>query len=799
MKFSLSWLKRHLDTTADLATICDALTDLGLEVEGIEDPASRLQDFTVAYVKEANKHPDADRLKVCVVETIDGGKKVVCQVVCGAPNARAGIKVAFAAAGVVIPVSGQALKVSKIRGQDSNGMLCSGRELLLSDESDGIMELPEDTKVGQPLAEALGLDDAVIEIALTPNRPDCAGVRGIARDLASRGLGRLKPLEIATVSIHSNVAKALATIAPEAAKACPKFLVRHITGVKNCQSPEWLQTALKAVGMRSISALVDITNFMVMDEARPLHVFDASKVSGALNVHLSAGGETFLGLKEVSYTLPSGAVVISDDNGIQSLAGIMGGLATGCTPDTTDVILESAYFDPSAIARTGRALQIMSDARYRFERGIDCESALAGLERATALILEICGGKAGAITDLGAGVEWQRHYTLRQSRVRTLGGVEIALPEQQRILESLGFTVVLDGENFTVNPPPWRPDICGEEDLVEELVRVYGLDRVAPVALVVDKSVQKAIQPIGAVRASMTRRVLSSQGLSEAVTWSFMDSGLAQQFAPSGAALPMLANPLNVEWNALRPSIVPNLAGAVVRNHMRGYPSAALFEVGPVFYGALPEQQTSVAAGVRCGNTARHWASPSRGVDVFDAKADVFAVLAGLGFDASKAPISIDAPSWYHPKQSGVLRLGKTVLATFGTLHPSIVKQLDYTGAMVAFEVFLEAVPFARNMNKPLQLSVLQPVRKDLALVVANDVAASDVLKAVQSADTRITEVSVFDVYQGANMPEGQKSLAISLTLQPEGDISFTDTDLDAVLKAAIAKAAAKTGAKLRA
>lgn len=795
MKFSLSWLKAHLDTDAPLDTITEKLTALGLEVEGVEDRGRELAAFRIAHVVSAEKHPNADKLKLCMV---DAGTGELVQVVCGAPNARAGMKGVFALPGAVIPVDGSVLKVGAIRGVESRGMLCSERELKLSDEHNGIIELPADAPVGASFADWRGLNDPVIEIALTPDRADCAGVRGIARDLAAAGLGTLKPLDTSPVpgAFPAPVKVRLET------PGCYQFAARVIRGVKNGPSPQWLQDRLLAVGLRPISALVDVTNLFSLDQARPLHVFDAAKLRGDLVLRPTAEGDSFLALNGKEYACPAGLVGIYDDSGMVSLAGVMGGETTGVTDGTTDVVLEVALFDPVMIAKAGRALSIDSDARYRFERGVDPAGVVAAVEQATRLILDLCGGEAGETFLAGAEPEWRRTLPLRPSRVAHLGGVDVPEAEQVRILEALGVEVRQDDGRLACVPPSWRADIHGEADLVEEVLRVHGFDRIPATPLPRDLTTPKPALSGTQRRVSLAKRALAARGLLEAVTWSFVPEEVAGLFGQVNPDLKLL-NPISTDLAVMRPSILATLIGAAGRNAARGFPDVGLFEVGPAFRDPTDKGQDTVAAGVRAGSAVpRNWAGPARPVDVFDAKADAVAVLEAAGAPAANLQVTRDAPDWYHPGRSGVLRLGPTVLARFGEVHPAILEALDVAGPLVAFEVFLDAVPTPKKKGgtaKPLlALSPFQPVDRDFAFLVDGAIEAEKLVKAAKGADKAlISDVSVFDVYQGSGVEPGKKSIALSVTLQPQ-DKTLTDAEIEAVAGKVVAAVAKATGASLR-
>jgi phenylalanyl-tRNA synthetase beta chain len=803
MKLTLNWLKQHLETQASLDEILLGLTALGLEVDGVEDRAKVFAPFFVAQVVSAEKHPDADRLRVCIVDT--GSENL--QVVCGAPNARAGMKAVFAPAGSVIPGTGITLKKGVIRGQESNGMLVSEREMGLSDEHEGIIDVAADVPVGTPFAKLYRLDDPVIEIGLTPNRADCAGIRGIARDLAAAGFGTLKPLNTESVKggIKNPVGVSL-KFNGDTANACPLFLGRYIKGVKNGPSPEWLQDRLRAIGLRPISVLVDITNYITFDLCRPLHVFDADKLKGDIHVRLSKKGEIFEALNGKSYTLDDGMTVVCDESGVLGLGGIVGGTSTGTADDTKNVYVEAAYFDPWRTAKTGRALQIDSDARYRFDRGIDPDFTPDGMEIATRLILDLCGGEASDVVTAGAIPDWKRKIDHDPAYVQKLAGLGIAEAQQEKILSALGFTIT-KGKTWVVQPPSWRGDIAGKPDLVEEIVRVHGYDKIPAVSVPKMTAVTRSAETPSMTRARQARTILATRGLDESVTWSFMDRKLAEKFGTNdkqNAPALTIANPISSELDFMRPSILPNLIQAVGRNHDRGYPATAICEVGPVFESHKINGQRLCAAGVRSLSFGpRHWSdkSTARPVDAFDAKADVMAVLQACG-GPSQVQITRDAPSWYHPGRSGVMRLGATVLARFGEIHPAILEDMKITGPVAGFEVFLDALPQAKkkagDARPLLQLSDLQPISRDFAFIVDAGVEADAVIRAARMAHkSLITAIEVFDVYQGKGVEPGKKSIAIAVSLQPQ-DKTLTDAEIESLSKDIVNNVTAKTGAQLR-
>ncbi len=800
MKFTLSWLKQHLETDAGVEEIATRLTMLGLEIESVIDRAKGLEDFVVGHVVEARPHPNADRLRLCTVDFGSG----VTDVVCGAPNARTGMKGVFAAAGHYIPGIDVTLKKATIRGVESNGMLLSEREMGLSDEHTGIVELPGDAAIGERAVDVMGLSDPVFDVAVTPNRGDCLGVRGIARDLASSGLGRLKPLDAQPVpgGFESPIQVYL-DFPPDKADACPYFVGRYIRGVKNVESPRWLQNLLLAVGLRPISALVDITNYLTIGLCRPLHVFDADKVHGHIRPRLARQGETLAALNGKVYELDEEMTAIADDEGPEGLGGVMGGERSGCIEETVNVFLESALFDPIRTAATGRKLDLQSDARFRFERGIDPTFLVDGAEIATRLILDICGGEASSLVIAGGEPEWRRTVPFRPERVATLGGVDIPGSEIERILDALGFEFQKEDKLLKVTAPPWRSDVVGEACLVEEVLRVHGYEDIPTVPLVSRTPLpQKALSPIQSRRVS-ARRALAARGLVETVTFSFMSSGPAALFAEGVESVPLI-NPISSDLDAMRPSILPNLLQAAGRNADRGQPDAALFEIGPQFAGVRPEDQTIAAAGIRLGRTGpRDWAQPPRTVDVFDAKADALAALAAAGASVDRLQVVAEAPSWYHPGRAGSVKQGpQNVLAWFGEVHPSILNRLEIKGPVVAFEVLLDRLPLPKRRKtaaKPhLRLSPFQPVARDFAFLLDEGVPAADVLNAARAADTGlIAEVSVFDVFSGGSLPGGKKSLAINVVLQPRNK-TLTDAEIDAIAVRIVDRVAKKTGGELR-
>ena len=801
MKFTLSWLKDHLETEASLDDILYTLTDLGLEVEEVVNPAARLAPFTLAKVLHAEQHPDADRLRVCRVLTDEGEK----QIVCGAPNARAGITVVLCKPGDYVPGIDTTLGVGKIRGVESHGMMASERELELSDEHNGIIELASG-EVGERFIDWLAVNrpgtvDPMIHIKITPNRPDALGVRGIARDLAARGLGTLKPLETPQISsayespIRVQIDPALK------AKGCPHFAGRLIRGVTNGPSPDWLQQRLKAIGLRPISALVDITNYFTFGLNRPLHVFDAGTVKGNLRIHPAAGGEDFLALDGKTYTLQPGMMAISDEAGVESLAGIMGGEASGCTEATTDVFLESAYWDPITIAATGRALKINSDARYRFERGVDPAFTLPGLDLATRMVIDLCGGEASTVVQDGAPIDTARAYRLDPDRVISLVGMDIPEAEQRRTLTALGFA--LDGNMAT--PPSWRPDILGEADLVEEVARMASLSKLVgkPMSRALPGVPRPILTPLQQ-RERTARRTIVALGYNECVTYSFIDQAAAALFG-GGTDAVRVENPISSEMTHLRPDLLPGLLRAAARNQARGFMDLSLAEIGPAFTGGEPGDQHLQAAGLLIGAVApRDPFGSRRPVDVFDAKADAEAVLAALGAPA-RVQITRKLAAWWHPGRSGVIGLGPNIMATYGEVHPKVLAEMGVKGPAVAFTVLVANVPYPKvrtPTRAALNISDLQAVDRDFAFVVDKGVEVLVAVNAAQGADKALIEsVRVFDQFTGekaeAQMGAGKKSVALTVRLQPT-EKTLTDAEIEAVSARIIEKVTKATGGTLR-
>ena len=803
MKFTLSWLKEHLDTEASVNEIAETLTRIGLEVEEVFDPAAALKAFRVAEVVRCDKHPDADKLQVLEVDT---GKERL-QVVCGAPNARVGLKGVFAPVGAYVPGSDLTLTKAKIRGVESNGMMLSERELELSEEHAGIIELLPKAKVGSPAAKALGLDDAVFDIAITPNRPDCLGVRGVARDLAAAGLGKLKKSAIKPVKggFDNPVAIKL-EFAKDAGSACPIFAGRLVRGVKNGPSPDWLQRRLRAIGLRPINALVDITNYIAYDRARPLHVYDADKLSGAIRARLGKAGEKFAALDGKTYAADEAMCVIADEARVLGLGGVMGGEDTGCTEFTTNVFIESAYFDPKRTARTGRTLNIQSDARFRFERGVDPEFVLPGLELATHMVTELCGGNASTVTVAGKTPKPTPPFRFDMTLIGRLSGLALPHRDIRRKFAALGVKLEGEANVLKATPPSWRPDITAPVDLVEEVVRLTGVDRVPSTPLERVSGVAAPVLTERQVRQRQVRRLLAARGLVEAVTWSFVPLAEAKLFGGGQPEL-TLDNPISTELAQMRPSLLPGLITAAKRNRDRGFADGALFELGQAYRGAEPQDQYVAATGVRFGQSAlggsgRHWSGEAKAADWAAVKADAVAALAALGLNQANIQVTREAPAWFHPGRSGALKLGpKVTLGVFGALHPDILAALDAEAPMAAFELYLDNLPPAKRKGtaKPaLEASDLQAVRRDFAFLLDSDVDAGTVVRVAMGADRAlITDVAVFDVFTGQGVAAGQKSIAIEVTLQPR-DKTLTDAEIDAVAEKVVAAVVKATGGTLR-
>ena len=791
MKFTLSWLKDHLETDADLATIVETLTRVGLEVEGVENAAERLAPFVVAEVVTAAPHPQADKLQVL---TVDAGTGEAIQVVCGAPNARPGLKGVFGAPGAYVPGSDLTLKVAAIRGVESRGMMCSVRELELGDAHEGIIELPADAPVGANYALWAGLDDPVIEISVTPNRQDAMGVHGIARDLAAAGLGTLKPIDVPEIAGSFPCPVEIRTDDPE---GCPAFYGRVVRGVRNGPSPDWLQQRLKAVGQRPISALVDITNYIMLSHGRPLHVYDLAKLKGAIVARRAREGEEVLALNGKAYRLDPSITVIADDEGVHDIGGIMGGEHSGVTEATTDILIECAYFDPAHIAAAGQKLALTSDARSRFERGVDPAFVEPGIALATAMAVDLAGGEPSQLVRAGAPPLEARHVDYDPARCEGVAGVAVPPDRQQDILQRLGFTVAR-GDLWRLAVPSWRRDVEGAADIVEEVIRIEGLDQVPSTPLPRAPGVARPTATAEQMVERRARRAAAARGLNEAVTWSFIAEREAEPF---GGAAWHVTNPISEEMKAMRPSLLPALLAAAARNAARGVEGIALFEIGRRY---LEEGERATLGLVLAGpRDARHWGGKGGGADAYDAKAEALAILAAAGAPTDNLQVLGDASSVYHPGQSGRLCLGpKNALAEFGALHPRVARLFDLDGPVAAAEIFLDAIPQRRgqagHMRSAYAPPLLQAVKRDFAFLVPADLPADQLLRAVRGADkAAIAEASLFDVFTGAGVGEGRKSLAVEVTLQP-AEKSFAEEDLRAISERIVA-AAARLGAALRA
>ncbi len=806
MKFTLSWLKSHLNTEADAATVAEAMTMAGLEVEDVHDPIAALAPFTVAKIVSAEQHPNADRLRVCQVETVDGMKEIVC----GAPNARAGLTTIYAPIGAYVPGLGVTLVEKPVRGVVSNGMLCSAAELEQPGESDGILDLPGQLQVGTPAAAVFGAEP-VIDFEVTPNRPDWLGVAGIARDLAATGLGTLIDYDIATVRGGFPCPIAVRIDAPD---LCPVFAGRLIRGVKNGPSPAWLQHRLSAIGLRSINRLVDVTNLIAYDRARPLHVYDAAKLVGGEMV--VRGGqvasdtgepEHLIALDGKTYALGTEMCVIADAAGERpiGLGGVMGGESTGCSDDTTDVFLESAWFDPITTAQTGRTLTISSDAQYRFARGVDTASVVPGLELATRLILDLCGGEPSEVIVAGQAPAPPAPVAFDPARVERLTGLTLSEDRIAEILTALGFGIAR-GSPWTVTPPSWRRDVEGAADLIEEVARIEGYGALPSTPLPDQGAPSRGVLNPRQARVRLARRALAAMGYAEAVTWSFTKQSTAALFGGGDDCL-LVENPIASDLDCMRPSALPNLIQAAARNAARGHADAALFEIGPIYLDDQPTGQRTVITGLIAPHAARHWSGTGEDA-LFDLKGDLMALLSQLGAPVASLQLAQGQNrDWWHPGRSARLQLGpKTVIAEFGSLHPRVLKALDADGpqdaSMLAFEIVLDAVPEPRGAKAktrgPAQLTNLMPLSRDFAFVVEDGKAAGDLVRAVAGADKAlITDVRVFDLYRGLGVAEGHASIGLEVMIQPR-EATLTEAEIEA-LSTKIVAAAAKTGAVLRA
>ena len=798
MKFTLSWLKEYLDTTATLDQITQKLTAIGLEVEDVQDPAKTLAGFIVGHVITAEKHPDADKLKCLIVDT---GKEHL-KVVCGAPNAVAGMKGVFAPAGSTIPGTGITLKKSMIRGAESNGMMCSEKELCLSEESNGIIDLKTDLPAGSSAVAALGIDDPLIEINLTPNRGDCAGIYGIARDLAAAGLGTLKPIAVQNITPAAIAAPKAAVVSDS--KSCPQFALRRIEGVTNQPSPSWLHKRLTSIGLRPISTLVDITNYMTIAYNRPLHVFDADKVKGNITLRAAKNGESFAALNDKTYTLQDGMTVICDDSGIISLAGVIGGLSTAVDMNTKNILLEIAVFDTARTAETGRQLMIDSDARYRFERGIDTGFVATGADLATQMILDTCGGKASP-TVLAGSTPAAKTISYAPKLLLSLGGMDLPAQRQKDILSALGFSVADQGHAWQITIPSWRHDVMGAPDIVEEILRIHGYDHIpaVPVRLPIGEA-RRPIHP-SSKRAIMARRFLAARGMNEAITWAFMDEKTADLFGANqnqNKRALTLSNPISQDLAVMRPSALANLITAAASNTDRGFEHAALFEIGNIYRDTTAEGQILLASGIRTGHMLeRRWSHTARDVDAFDVKGDVIALLETLGINTANVQLSRDVPDYYHPGRAGAIKQGTNVLAFFGEIHPNVLISLKRDEPFAGFEVFLNNLPAAKKKTtrkELLKLSLLQPITRDFAFVIDEGFESDKALRAVKALDKNlISHIVLFDVYQGKGIETGKKSFAFSVTLQPT-DKTLTDDEIQTLSKKIIDTVTSLTGGAIR-
>ncbi|NJO22461.1 MAG: phenylalanine--tRNA ligase subunit beta [Sphingomonadales bacterium] len=806
MKFTLSWLKDHLDTEASIEVLTTRLSSIGLEVEGVDDPAKALGSFVIGRVLKAEKHPNADKLQVCQVDTGSG----VFEVVCGAPNARTGLVGVFAPVGSYIPGTQITLDKRPVRGVVSNGMLLSEREMQLSDDHEGIVDLGDAAAadIGKRYADVMGLNDPVIEVKLTPNRPDCTGVRGIARDLAACGLGKLKPEpEVAGVEGAYECPINIELTFPNGSEdACPCFAGRYIRGIKNGSSPAWMQRRLKAVGLRPINAVVDVTNYISLDRGRPLHVYDADKLVGAIRSRLGEKGETFLGLDGKTYEADETMCVIADDRAVLGFGGIMGGEETGCTHETRNVLIECAYFDPLRTAATGRKVGLQTDARYRFERGVDPAYIEPGLDLATRMMMDVAGGTPSKARIAGRPPIKTKVISFNFGRIEKLAGLKLPEPEVRRTLDALGFAVGGKGPAVDVTAPTWRPDVHGAADLVEEVARIYGLDAIPSAAMPRAYGVARPVLTEKQRRVRRARRLLAGRGLVETITWSFITHTQAGLFGGGQKALE-LANPISSEMSDMRPSLLPSLLEAAQKNRNHGHADLSLFELGQVYRGDRPEDQFMIAGGVRAGTVSlagagRLWDGSAREADFFEVKADVFALLSALGVDPARAQIVRDTPPWFHPGRSASLKLGpKVVLAHFGEVHPRALGALDVAGPVAAFEVFLDALPTEKRKarTRPVfDAANLLPVTRDFAFVVGKDIPAGDVVRAALAVDKAlIASVSVFDVFEGGSLGANKKSLAIAVTLAPK-DKTLTDPEIEAISAKIVAEVQRATGGQIR-
>lgn len=795
MKFTLSWLKDYLDTTATLDEIAVALNNLGLEVEQVYNPEKTLGEFTVGHILEAQQHPDADKLRICKVDTHQG----ITQIICGASNARAGIKVCVSLPGMYIPGLDITIKKGKIRGVESHGMLCSLEELGLEESCEGILELPEEAKVGTRVIDILGFNDPMIEIAITPNRPDALGVYGVARDLAAYGLGKLKPLEIPEIKGEF---KSPISFEVTHSESCPHFVGYYIKNIENKPSPDYIQKRLKAIGMTPKSSLVDITNYLSFTFARPLHVFDADKIGTKMQARLAKSGEEIKSLKEIDYKLEEKDIVIADENKAHAIAGIMGGFESGCSLETKNVFIESAYFNPHYIAMTGRRLGILSDARYRFERGIDPEFTKNGAKFAANMVLALCGGQASEIVEAGEEIKVEEAFSLAEGDVKNLTSVDVSWEKQKEILGSLGFKIIEQGKKLIAIPPSYRPDIKGKADLIEEIIRIYGIDNVPMIALPLPKDEKIEILSPLLKRIMTLRKNAVLRGLNEAVSYSFVSQAQAKSFNGGSDAL-RLVNPIVSYLSDMRPSILPSLLTALQKNRSHNLKNQNLFEIGRVFHGLTPEEQKYNLALIRTGdNHDKHWSKNEVTFDIYDIKADMVALLESIGVPVSGLQIKRDVPSYYHPARSAALYLGKTLYGYFGEIHPKVLKSFDISDAVMASEIFLEDIAPAKEKKGTslpnLHLCNLHSIQRDFAFVVDETIEAEMLLRCVRKAEKKLlSEAEIFDIYRGASIGEGKKSVALRVVLQPQ-EQSLTDNEIEAISQNIITEVSKGVGGYLR-
>jgi len=779
MKFTLSWLKDHLDTTAELNLITDTLSNIGLEIENVEDKSTTFNNFTVAKVINAEKHPDADRLKVCKVETISG----TYQVVCGAPNARTGMMGIFAPQNSFIPGTGIHLKKSTIRGVESCGMLVSEREMGISDEHDGIIEVEGDYKIGEKFVKIFNLDDPVIEINITPNRSDCLSVRGIARDLVAAGLGKLKELKVKKIpGSFSSPTKWKKNFKKDEEYVCPGVAGRFFKNLKNRPSPAWLQQRLKAIGLRPISSLVDITNYITYDLGRPLHVYDADKLKGDLTMRLAKKNEKCLTLDEVNYDCSDDMIVIADEKQLHGIGGVMGGLESGCSLDTKNVFLEVALFDPITVTKTGRKLKLQSDARYRFERGIEAESIHWGVDVASMMINDLCGGECSDIVTTEIHTTPNKKIKFHKNKIHSLGGIEISVKDQISILESLGFDVTKDKDNLNIVIPSYRPDIEGEADIVEEILRIYGFDKI-PLKDIKDEEKKKNVLDSNLKLFYKIRRLLADNGYLEAVTYSFMDETKAQIISKD---LIKIQNPISTDLNVMRPSNFPNLLDSINLNKSKMYFRGKLFEVGPIFDNSYNNKQQNIATTISYGlSDENNWLSNKKNIDVFDAKKDLFNILIDLNVPVQNLRYEEINNNIYHPGKSSALRIGKNIISKFGELHPILLKTMDVDIPVVGFEIFIDSLEQFK-LNKSSTKSAFdnnpyQMVERDFAFLFPKSTKSIDIVTKIKKIDKKIiNKVTIFDVYEGDKLPENKKSIALRVLLQPQ-EKTFTDEEIEKI------------------